>query len=106
MYKKIYPTNTHAHIPNTADRPMPRIYTPRFARAMCDLVEDLKATCKGQPKTTGDLPSAFETMQMEWVSDMDMWQFVDFKEIYSYLRGSKRLQIPDMWRPLIPKILS
>ena len=99
-------TNTHAHIPITADCPMPRIYTPRFARAMCDLVEDLKATCRGQPKIIGHPPTAFETMQMDWVSDSDMWQFVDFQEIYSYLRGSKRLQIPDMWRPLVPKKLN
>ena len=79
-----------------------RVYPVPFARAVCDLLEPMKSTCKGQPCIEGPIPTAIETMSMEWFRDDELWQFVDFQETYRYLRGSKRLAIPDEWRPIIP----
>lgn len=74
-----------------------------FARAVCDLVEQQKATCKGQPLLPeSGVPPAFYTIQTEWVSDDELWQFVDFKQLFTYLRGSKRLNMPIIWRTIIP----
>ena len=69
---------------------------------MCDLVEELKKSRAGQPEIMGEVPSAMEVMSWKWDCDPELWQFVDFKAVYSYLRGSKSLAIPNEWRPLIP----
>ena len=83
----------------------PRVYPLPFARTMRDLVEQMKSTALGQPEIVGPTPSAIDTMQMVWVSDKALWGFVNFPEIFRYLRGSKKLQIPTIWKPLIPKRL-
>lgn len=83
----------------------PRVYPPAFARTMRDLVEQMKSTALGQPEIVGPPPSAIDTMQMVWDSDKALWGFVDFPEIFRYLRGSKKLQIPEIWKPIIPRRL-
>ena len=81
-----------------------RVYPHRFARAVLDIVETLKATCRGQPQIThGQTPLATETMQLTWDHDKDLWEFVDFEELFVYLRGSKNLRIPDCWKDIIPR---
>eukprot|EP00435_Cladocopium_sp_Y103_P030334 s1704_g7.t1 len=47
---------------------------------MCNLVEEMKATCHGQPQINGPVPSAVDTMQLHWECDPELWQFVDFQE--------------------------
>jgi hypothetical protein len=44
-------------------------------------------------------------MKLEWESDPELWQFVDFQEIFVYLRGSTRLSLPDIWKSVIPRKL-
>ena len=97
------PLILHSDIPSCWD---PRVYPQPFARAICDLIEDFKATCRGKPQLPASgAPSALETMQMEWVESDELWEFANFKEVYAYLRGAKRLNIPEEWRPIIPKSL-
>ena len=48
-------------------------------------------------------PLATETMQLTWDHDKDLWEFVDFEELFVYLRGSKNLRIPDGWKDIIPR---
>ena len=62
-----------------------------FARTVVDLIEDMKATCNGKPQIDGPLPTAWETMQMTWESNNELWEFVDFQEVFSYLRGIEAL---------------
>jgi len=35
----------------------------------------------------------------------DLWGDADMVNVIRYLRGSKLLEIPDEWRPLLPKEL-
>jgi len=83
-----------------------RVYPPRFAQAVSGLMERMKSTCKGQPEIpAGQTPVAIEVMELEWECDPELWSFVDFGEIFTYLRGSKRLNIPDSWKHIIPRKL-
>ena len=83
-----------------------RVYPPRFAQAVSGLMERMKSTCKGQPEIpAGQTPVAIEVMELEWECDPELWSFVDFSEIFTYLRGSKRLNIPDSWKHIIPRKL-
>ena len=77
-----------------------------FARAFCDLFEKLKEHGPGQPRLPdGGAPPAWETLQMEWSSESDLWDFVNFVQLFTYLRGSTKLRIPDEFRSVIPKTI-
>lgn len=77
----------------------------RFARAVLDMVENLKASCNGQPGLPGTLPPALVTFaEMEWEKS-DVWMFVDLPSVYTYLRCCRGLNIPPEWRPFVPKQL-
>ena len=85
-------------------QPVLRIYPPRFARAVCDLVESMKRTSRGQPQLPMEsTPPAIETIQLDWEFDPSLWQFVDFREVFTYLRGSTNLKIPEPWKTIIPR---
>lgn len=84
----------------------PRVYPEPFAQALCHLIEDIKRNCRGQPQHVGgQTPTALSVMQSEWSSESHLWSFVNFAEIFNYLRGSTKLQIPHEWRSIIPKKL-
>ena len=78
-----------------------------FARAFCDLFEKLKAHGPGQPSLPGaGTPSAVETLKMEWAKDEDdLWGVANIPELFTYLRGSTKLRIPDHFRPVIPRTM-
>eukprot|EP00435_Cladocopium_sp_Y103_P057691 s983_g20.t1 len=77
----------------------------KFARAVLDLVEPLKQGARGQPSLPdGGAPTALYTMtQLEWQVPAGLWKYADFAETFNYLRGSKRLVIPEEWRDVIPR---
>ena len=87
---------------------LPRVYPLPFARAVCDLIEQMKSTARGQPELPhhGRVPSAWETMQTAWAVNTELWGSVDFSEVFGYLRGSTKLKIPDEWYAIIPKQIS
>ena len=59
-------------------------FCPIFARAVCDLVESMKMTARGQPQMTMvSTPAAIETIQLDWEFDPSLWQFVDFGEVFT-----------------------
>ena len=79
-----------------------------FARAVTDMAEDIKRTCRGMPLATaanGLTPSALETLQLFWGSDASLWKAAELGQLYAYLRKNKALKIPDEWRLWVPKAL-
>ena len=82
-----------------------RIYPMRFAGAVADLMETMKASCQGQPEAPEKVPSALETFQMDWATTLDdeLWQFTGIGDLFTYLRKNKKLQIPSEWKPFVPK---
>ena len=78
-----------------------------FAKALVGLVEEMKATSKGQPQLPEVVPSALSTMtELEWARPTSPdWLFAGFDELFRYLRGSKKLRIPSEWREVIPDSL-
>ena len=76
-----------------------------FARAVTDMIEEMKTQRKGCPQLPQKLPPAFETLtQFEWY-DSDVWKFAGVTELYAYLRGAAALKIPQDWKPYFPKKL-
>ena len=82
-----------------------RIYPWPFARALVDMLEDLKKSSCGTPKLPEVTPSAFTMFSSLWYRDDREWQYVNFAEVYNYLRGNRKLCIPPEWRGVIPSRL-
>ncbi|CAK9039271.1 unnamed protein product [Durusdinium trenchii] len=80
------------------------VYPVPFARLVADLVEEHKAKAKGQPECpdSGVFPPALETFQSAGWHESELWEYVDFTQLFGYLRGGTRLKIPEEWRPVIP----
>ena len=78
-----------------------------FARALIDKVEDMKSTARGQPALPMEVPSLLETLSAPWpATELDCeWDFASFREVFNYLRGNRKLQIPDEFRGIIPRAL-
>ena len=75
-----------------------------FARAVVDLVEEMKATAEGQPQLPPRelLPPAIETFTTAGWEESDTWQFADFIPVYNYLRRCKHLVVQREWQTLLP----
>ena len=69
------------------------------------MLEEMKATRKGQPELPHVVPPAIETFMQLEMADPEIWRHVDVKSVYNYLRRSKKLQIPAEWQHLMPKKL-
>ena len=82
-----------------------RMYPIPFAREFADMLEDLKATCKGKPATPEVIPSAITSYQKLECADPSVWQNAGLANVYNYLRKCKHLKIPNEWKHLIPKKL-
>lgn len=74
---------------------------------MVDLIEEMKANARGQPALPDHIPSAFITMStFEWECDPNLWRYVNFTQLYTYLRGFKKLHVPSEWRSIVPPLPS
>ncbi|CAL1171487.1 unnamed protein product [Cladocopium goreaui] len=78
------------------------IYPVPFARAFCDMLEDLKAACKGKPELPDPVPEALTSFQQMEYADPEIWRTTCFTEVYDYLRRNKKLRIPAEWQALLP----
>ena len=76
-----------------------------FARAVLDLVEEMKRTRQGQPQLPQEVPSAFESFVASGWQNSDVWQLADLESVFAYLRHGKRLQIRSEWRAIVPATL-
>ena len=79
-----------------------------FARAVADMAEDIKKTCRGMPRGTaanGYTPTALETLELVWASESALWAAADLGQVFSYLRKHKALRIPEAWKALVPRSL-
>lgn len=84
----------------------PRIYPTPFARRLVDMLEEMKASARGAPVPPTealDPLSCFEDWRVDVIPED--WSFVDFAELFNYLRGNRHLQIPINWRSAIPNRL-
>ena len=75
-----------------------------FARAVTDMVEEMKLCRQGCPQLPPQVPSFRETLTQEWHMS-DVWQFAGLDDLYSYLRKAKALRIPEDLQSLFPKKL-
>lgn len=66
------------------------------------MVDELKNTCQGCPKLPEKLPEALDSFCKMPKADPSIWGMARLPEVFSYLRGSKRLRIPPDWRPFVP----
>ena len=81
-----------------------REYPLAFARRLVALNDGLKKTCTGQPKLPDPLHDALDTFRsMQFNEKPDIWQHVQLSEVFNYIRGGRRLRIPERWAPYIPK---
>ena len=77
-----------------------------FGRRVAEIIENVKASARGQPQLPEKVPTATETFQdVDWSSEPELWSFVDFAQVFNYLRPCKHLRIPPEWQGLIPKAL-
>ena len=75
-----------------------------FARALARMCEELKATGRGLPALPSTVPKALETFNsMSWGQQPELWGYVNLAPVFAYLRGGKRLRIPEEWASVIPK---
>ena len=74
-----------------------------FARAVIDLIEDMKRSAKGMPELPAEVPTALQSFQ-GWpgVDQVGEWHFAEFHHMFNYLRGNRKLSIPCEWRGVIP----
>ena len=81
-----------------------RHYPMRFACHLAQHVDSLKASCRGQPLLPDILPPATETFRlMSYNQDAQLWSNLELSSVFTYLRGSKKLQIPSQWKDLVPR---
>ena len=75
----------------------------RFARALVDLLEEMKRTAKGMPQLPDVVPAALECFN-EWPSDEQIgsYPFARVSQVFNYLRGNRKLKIPPEWCGSIP----
>ena len=106
------PTTSHANIQYPAvPKPsqahlLPRHYPMPFARAVTDQIERMKMSRRGCPELPASVPTALHTITcLEWPESSEFWQFAGLKDLYFYLRGAASLEIPEEWKPYIPKEL-
>ena len=76
----------------------------RFACFLADRCELLKDTAEGCPTFPESIPSALESFEaMEYGQEAELWSFVNLEEVFEYLRGCKRLQVPPEWKRVVPR---
>ena len=72
--------------------------------AMVDLYHDLTTSAQGFAVVPEPAPPAMESFK-KMGDKHGALQYARLEDVYTYLRGNRRLEIPEHWRPLIPKNL-
>ncbi|CAE7596944.1 unnamed protein product [Symbiodinium necroappetens] len=79
-------------------------YPLAFARKLVSMNKDLTSGASGQPPLPTPVPDALDTFRsMSFGEDSELWQYAQLSDVFTYIRGSKRLCIPTRWAPFIPK---
>lgn len=76
----------------------------RFGFALVDIYDELVSTARGVPLPT-IVPPAIDSF-LAMADAPDRLDTAGVHEAFNYLRKGKHLEIPDRWRPYIPKQLS
>lgn len=84
-----------------------REYPVRFGMKLVELFPDLVSDKRGLPMLPVPVPSATEVFGgMDFGLDAEaLWAEGSLVEVCRYLRGGKSLDIPEEFRPLLPKRL-
>ena len=79
-----------------------RNYTPEFGNKIAQILEYLLPPCD---YVTHD-PS-LDPIQVwkSWEWEEDCWDDAKLRSFVKYLYGAKRLQIPDPWRKVLPRVI-
>ena len=81
-----------------------RNYPEGFGRAISDMFEELRTSARGCPVPPEDLPPG--PLYMDPMHDdldaEEIFANAGLEDVYVYLRGALRLEIPEVWRPLVP----
>ena len=74
-----------------------------FACFLTERCEVLKRTTQGVDFPSV-VPPALETFEsMVYGEELELWSFAHLEEVFCYLRGSKRLQVPPEWKRVVPR---
>ena len=73
-----------------------------FARELVRICEVMKASRRGCPTTSGQIPFGVNTIAALPGKTDDCFASAAMMEVYNYLRGGKDLRIPDQWRAVLP----
>lgn len=100
----------HVYVPNYSFSvfhgllgPLPRNYPAAFGAKLVQIYAEIIATKRGTPVLPPNLPSAEQTFaELEFD---DVWQDAQVVSMCHYLRGSKKLQIPESFKHLLPNKL-
>lgn len=80
-----------------------REYPVRFGFALVDIYDELVSTARGVP-LPAIVPPAIDSF-LAMADAPDRLDTAGVHEAFNYLRKGKHLEIPDRWRPYIPKQL-
>ncbi|CAE7268923.1 unnamed protein product [Symbiodinium sp. CCMP2592] len=80
-------------------------YPAAFCAELVRISQDLKAHRKGCPQEPENIPSGPEQLSVLMTGEDDNFQFADLPDVYRYLRGGRKLRLPEMWRAVIPASL-
>ena len=76
----------------------------RFARHLALNAEQFKEACLAKIPLPDDMPSALEIFNsMTYGSSPELWACVELREVFTYLRHGKKLDLPPEWKPLVPR---
>ena len=77
----------------------------RFGMFLADKCENLKKACRAMPEVPSDIPPARDIFEsMSYGSNAELWSNCNLKDCFKYLRGGKKLRIPEEWKDLMPRV--
>ena len=79
-----------------------RTYTMRFAWRLVRILPRLQHDACCEP---AKLPSDLDVRALFDSLDADVWTDANMASVLAYLKGNRHVQIPDTWRPWLPKSL-
>lgn len=94
---------------STRFRYQPRQYPVNFAIEYLRICQQMKQKRKGFPPEDGVVPDALTSVATLPLGQEDVdefFTFADLNQVYVYLRGCRKLKIPDVWRSIVPPTIS
>ena len=82
----------------------PRHYPMAFGRHLASRCETFKQSCTSKLEPPVAMPPAVESFRaMTYGLQDELYAFANLRAVFNYLRGGKKLWLPDEWQGLIPR---